>query len=167
MLQALADRPIRFGAYGNPDKIPLHLLREIAHSSKQGWTGYTHNWRECAPGYQKYLMASVDSPEEAKEAQAMGWRTFRVAANASDIAENEFRCPASIEATHARNERAKAQGLPEPQAIHCADCMLCSGTSVAAKNVVIADHGAGSVVGNENRARKAQTLQQLTLLKRD
>jgi hypothetical protein len=72
-------------------------------------------------------MASADTAAEARQATAMGMRYFRVSIGV-DRQPLEVTCPASIEGGR------KAQ---------CSDCMLCAGTSKAARNIVIADHAAG------------------------
>ena len=59
--------------------------------------------------WQELLMASVSTPEEADRAQAEGWRTFRVHAEATP---GEVVCPASEEAG---------------RRTQCDRCRLCSG----------------------------------------
>ena len=105
-------RGLRWGAYGDPAALPLRLLeyfhKPIPHADTwkvrarvDRWTGYTHAWkREEAQGFRPYMMASVDSIDESAQAQAMGWRTFRVE---HDRTLDDFRlgnesiCPASPE----------------------------------------------------------------------
>ena len=70
-------------------------------------------------------MASVDSIEEQIEAQGMGWRTFRVRKAADALMPGEIQCPAS-----------KWGGMKT----NCAKCLLCSGTSLDAKNVSEVEH---------------------------
>lgn len=120
-------RRVRFGAYGDPSKLPLSLLRDIAQAS-DGWTGYTHQWRNpLAKGYAGLLMASVDSIEEQLQAARAGWRTFRVADKGNNWRlRDEISCPASKEAG------AK---------VTCAQCRLCAGMSKAgARSIVIQRH---------------------------
>lgn len=119
----LEGRELRIGTYGDPAAVPSFvwavLLERVA-----GWTGYTHQWRTYVGGA-GYLMASVDSEAERAEAKALGWRTFRVRSAVAPLALGEVVCPASAEAGH------RAQ---------CADCQLCRGASLAAKDVAIVDH---------------------------
>ena len=71
-------------------------------------------------------MASVDNVAEQIEAVAKGWRTFRVATTVNDevmLADNEIICPNVT------------------KGINCADCGLCSGASMNAKNILIPVHG--------------------------
>jgi hypothetical protein len=124
-------RKIRFGAYGEPVLIPLHIFRELALHS-DGWTGYTHQWAN--PEYAKYgayLMASVDSVAEYERARALGWRTFRVRTADGALMEREIVCPASDEANHRTT---------------CADCRLCSGSyaSDPRKDIAIVVHGSAA-----------------------
>lgn len=124
----------RFGAYGDPASAPASLLYAIGSVSER-WTGYTHQWQgmdaDTARQYQYWLMASVDSDQEAKEASARGWRYFRVGANVDDLnSGKEILCPASEEAG---------------KRVSCAECTLCSGTSRGrARSVFIPVHGSGA-----------------------
>ncbi len=121
----ISGRAVRFGTYGEPVLMGENVVRTIATLAKTH-TGYTHQWRKDEYQWAKeFFMASVDSEEEAKEAQAMGWRTFRVRDAKAPIMPGETTCPASKEAGHKTV---------------CAKCSLCSGTQVKAKNIVIINH---------------------------
>ena len=72
-------------------------------------------------------MASADTPAEAKLAQALSYRTFRVSIGVDKLA-GEIACPASAESGKKTT---------------CENCMLCAGQMKAAKNIVIADHALG------------------------
>ena len=127
-------KPLRLGAYGEPTALPFELVRDAVNNA-DGHTGYTNQWRTCDPRFKTLLMASVDSIEEQIEAQAQGWRTFRVRKNSNSdrrlashlrkTLANEISCPASKEAGFRTQ---------------CADCRLCAGTSRDAKNIVINAH---------------------------
>jgi hypothetical protein len=121
----IGDRAIRLGAYGDPAAVPTHVWRDLLVDARR-WTGYTHQWRSCDQSLSQFLMASVDTPQEAREAQAMGWRTFRVRTPVQAVAKNEAICPASTEGGHATT---------------CEQCGLCRGRATVAKNVVIVAHG--------------------------
>lgn len=98
--------PVRIGSYGDPAAVPTRVWAELVRYAKN-WTGYTHMWKpqpcgDCDgrgytlfpcescrqsgydlmgppdPDLKRYCMASVDTPEERAEAQALGWRTFMV-----------------------------------------------------------------------------------------
>ena len=137
----LRGRLIRFGTWGDPAAAPVGLWRMLAGLAK-GRTGYTHQWRRADPGLRPLLMASVDTPEDMAEAQAMGWRTFRVRRPGEPVLPGEIICPASAEAGKRRT---------------CEACKACGGAtaSAAARSVVIIVHGLAWKVARfeETRAR--------------
>lgn len=125
--EIVAGRMVRLGTYGDPAAAPLAVW-EVLVSKAEGWTGYTHQWRKAEAGWQRLVMASADSQNDAKEAWLRGYRTFRVGSSA--MTGREVNCPASAEA----GKRAQ-----------CISCKLCMGsTSKAPKSVQIAPHGAGA-----------------------
>jgi len=126
MRKAGAGRVVRLGSYGDPAAVPAAIWRALV-ANAAAHTGYTHQWRN-APDLADLCMASADSPEEATQAQAQGWRTFRVRAASEAVQSKEFVCPASKEAG---------------QKTDCASCRACGGTSSKAKaSPVIIAHGA-------------------------
>lgn len=133
----LAGRNVRLGAYGDPAAVPLAVWDSILADSARG-TGYTHQWKECDSGFARYCMASADNAQEAQEAQAMGYRTFRVGTPAEKLAQGEFLCPASEQAG---------------KKLNCAACLACGGTSSPNRaSVFIPAHGAaGKVKAFEKR----------------
>lgn len=134
----LAGRNVRLGAYGDPAAVPFHVWEQMLKHAARG-TGYTHQWKTCDSRFARYCMASADNMQEAQEAQAMGYRTFRVGTPAEKVARGEFLCPASKEAG------AK---------INCAACLACGGKSSPNRaSVFIPAHGAKSkVTAFERRA---------------
>lgn len=134
----LAGRHIRMGAYGDPAAIPFHVWNRLLSRAAKG-TGYTHQWRDCDSRFSRHCMASADSAHEAAQAQALGYRTFRVGSKAEALVQGvEVLCPAS-----------KAAG----KRTTCESCLLCGGTNVNAKNVFIPVHGnAGNLKAFEARA---------------
>ena len=142
---------IRAGSYGDPFAVPVEVWEELTGGRRER-LGYTHMWRE-APRLRPWCMASVDTPEEAKEAWALGWRTYRIRLPEEVLYPNEFICPKSAEATRARLERAWARRgdkrtLPVVPPITCNRCLLCDGLrdypggrADARKNPVIMAHG--------------------------
>jgi|688.fasta_scaffold28023_5 hypothetical protein len=125
----LRGRKLRLGTYGDPAAAPVELWALLV-SLSAGHVGYTHQWQSVgfdARAWAPLVMASADTADEARQAQAMGMRYFRVSIGV-DKAPLEVTCPASVEGGR------KAQ---------CSDCMLCAGTSKAARSIVIADHAAG------------------------
>jgi hypothetical protein len=119
---------IRLGAYGDPAALPLNILALLTEGVK--FTGYTHQWTRCDPGYAKFCMASTDTPDETAQAQKLGWRTFRVRTPDSALNPNEVICPASEEGGYRTT---------------CSKCSLCMGTTLKAKHVAIIVHGAKSM----------------------
>jgi hypothetical protein len=127
--QALQGRQLRIGSYGDPAAAPVALWQTLA-SMADGHVGYTHQWQSTdfdRAAWAPLVMASVDSVDEARQAQAMGMRYFRVSIGV-DKAPKEVTCPASIEGGRKTT---------------CDACMLCGGTSKNARSIVIADHAAG------------------------
>lgn len=115
---------LRFGAYGDPLALPIDILVGLKGVIKNN-TSYTHQWKNNTSEAVKLIsMASADTIEEAKEAQSMGWRTFRVTKDENDLMENEIICPNYT------------------TGVQCINCNLCKGTSTKAKNIVIPVHGA-------------------------
>ena len=117
------------GAYGDPVYVPAEVLRWVSFFA-DSWTGYTHQWRN-APQLRPYLMASVDSEAEYREAKAQGWRTFRVRAAGDRLQPREISCPASEESGR------KTQ---------CVRCGLCNGATDndRRKDICIVVHGIGA-----------------------
>ena len=121
---ALKGLKIRFGAYGDPFAIPTEILTALKQVATNN-TSYTHQHENASFELMQISMASVDSISEQKRAVKKGFRTFRVATADSPILENEIICPNVTKGTQ------------------CADCNLCSGASLKAKNIVIPVHGNG------------------------
>jgi hypothetical protein len=121
--------PIRLGSYGDPTAVPLEVWETIIFASGK-YTGYTHNWRKTNSFWKQYLMASVHSISEAKEAQNLGWRTFRIIAPDAPLSDNEVLC---------RNT--------EDDSIQCDRCLLCDGTS-SKPNIADKVHGLNWKVSN-------------------
>lgn len=114
---------VRFGTYGEPSLVSLHLIKRMAEASS-AWTGYTHQHaKPWASNYAKYFMASVHDEAEAIAAGELAYRSF-IATNTGD--EKAVSCPASKEAGFKSN---------------CARCGLCSGTLGKGKtNIKILEH---------------------------
>ena len=127
--KALARKVVRLGTYGDPAAAPVRMWEQITRYAF-GRRGYTHQWDR--PGFDaqawgRLVMASADSIDEAAKANLLGMRVFRVSIGV-DKQPGETICPASAEGGR------KAT---------CAKCSLCSGTSIQARDVVIADHATG------------------------
>lgn len=121
-LAAIRDRyRVRAGAYGDPAACSPEVWASVGV-----WTGYTHQWRaEHAADLRAVMMASADSAEDAREAWANGWRTFRVLQpGEAPIAGREIEC------------------LSDSRGIDCHQCGLCGGMQTSgAKSIAIMVHG--------------------------
>ncbi len=127
--KALAGKIVRLGTYGDPAAAPVQMWNQITRYAI-GRRGYTHQWDRPgfdAPAWAPLVMASADNIDEAARANLLGMRVFRVSIGV-DKQPGETICPASAEA----GRRAT-----------CAKCTLCAGTSIQARDVVIADHASG------------------------
>lgn len=111
---------IRHGAYGDPAALPESITHMLYQRSRIMF-GYTHQWR-TAKHLKTTCLASVHTPEEAAEAQADGWRTFRAAPSNSPFKmdHNETEC------------------LYSTNKLSCIECKLCS--TKRNRNVVIKEH---------------------------
>ena len=120
--ERLSDIPLRIGSAGEPTSVPYGVWKKLLKLTPN-WTGYTHKWRlPKFQNFKEFCMASVHSVEEAEEAWAMGWRTFR-AGGIDEPAKGEIECPNST------------------KGIQCADCALCKGSAIKAKSIYIKGHG--------------------------
>ena len=134
----LAGRKVRLGTYGDPAAAPVAIWQEIT-ADAAGIVGYSHQWQAVHfdhAAWAPLVMASADTIEEAAQANLYGMRVFRVSVGV-DRQAAETTCPASAEG----GRRAT-----------CDTCMLCGGTSKAARDIVIADHA----VGHARRVIKLQ-----------
>ncbi|MEK9917834.1 MAG: hypothetical protein VW496_00435 [Pelagibacteraceae bacterium] len=124
-----AGKRVRLGTYGDPAAVPSYIWESLLTDSL-GHTGYSHQFNIKSSDFRADMfMRSADSLDEAKQAWAMGQRTFRVTTNVRDIVKGkEIICPATAEG----GKRTT-----------CEDCLLCAGTSKQAKSIVVAVHGAG------------------------
>lgn len=125
--QNVEGRMVRLGSYGDPAFVPLAVWDTILEYAG-GHTGYTHQWQDPSKSaYRGIVMASCDSERDLFEAQAMGWRTFRVRAESDPILPVEIVCPASEEAGKRRT---------------CETCRACDGAGTG-RSVTIIAHGKG------------------------
>jgi len=124
--ELFAGLSFRIGSYGDPAAIPAKVWRS-ATSRVNNRTGYTHQWRKrIGAGLKNLCMASADNPADVASASAKGWRTFRVRKHDAPTLKTESICPASKEGG---------------KRVQCDTCGLCQGATIAARNIVIADHG--------------------------
>lgn len=127
-------RSIRVGAYGDPLAVPYTIWRDALEHSN-GWTGYTHSWRERRFWrFRQFIMASCETRADHDLATSRGWRTFST--QQAEFGTDQLECPNS---THG---------------ITCDECKLCSGASSGAKSIYIAPHGSKAVMS----AWRAETI---------
>ena len=127
--RALAGKIVRIGTYGDPAAAPVAMWSQITRYAA-GRRGYTHQWDAAGfdvDSWAPLVMASADTIDQAAKANLLGMRVFRVS-QGIDVQPGEAMCPASAEAGRKST---------------CAKCTLCAGTSIKARDIVIADHAAG------------------------
>lgn len=120
LAELLRDKHVRIGAYGDPGAIKLEFWETILKYCKS--TGYTHAWKYCDEGFNKYCMASCDSPLDVKLATLKGYRCFFVQDIEAIKVVNDIKlayCPAS-----------KEMGKKTT----CFNCMACTGTRFGQKS---------------------------------
>ena len=111
------NRQLRLGGYGDmvaPAEVWQGLVSRAA-----SYVGYTHMAR-IRPDLKGLVQASADSAEDAKELQAMGWKTFRTKLPEEPLLPGEVYCP---------NEKT---------GIQCIQCNACNGKT---HNIAINIHG--------------------------
>jgi len=124
--ELFAGLSFRIGSYGDPAAIPARIWKRATKRVKNR-TGYSHQWnKRIGAGLKNLCMASADSESDVATATARGWRTFRVRKHDAPVLKNESICPASAEGG---------------KRVQCDTCGLCKGATIAARSVVIADHG--------------------------
>lgn len=123
--RALAGARVRLGAYGDPAAVPRGVLEALT-ARAAAWTGYTHQWR-LGFALQDLVMASAESAADVRDAEALGYRCFRIVAPGEPRAPGHMVCPSSTE----RGYR-----------LTCAECSACRGTAGRrSSHVQIAAHG--------------------------
>lgn len=135
-IQAIGhNRAVRLGTYGDPAAVPANIWNALLKSARTH-TGYTHQHNANKPEDYNRLMYSADSVEDAKQAHAKGYRTFRVIPvkewkekTTGSLLKNEILCPASKE-----NDKG----------LSCIECKLCTGSNTKAKSIAIVSHGIGA-----------------------
>jgi len=125
----LTGLKLRIGTYGDGAAAPVKIWQALTQFTS-AHVGYTHQWENAKFDHSAWAplaMASADTIEEAAKANLYGMRVFRVSVGVDKQA-GEAACPASAESGKKTT---------------CENCMLCAGTSKAAKDIVIADHALG------------------------
>jgi hypothetical protein len=107
------DTLLRCGSFGNPSALPYEIWEPLLKRVK-GHTAYDHRWNDpkIDPRFKLFCMASVESEEEIKAAQDLGWRCFYTRKPNAAIPKGFHECGASEE-----------QG----KKLNCARCLSCDG----------------------------------------
>ncbi len=126
---------LRITAYGEATVIPFEVWEKLFKWCKPG-TGYTHRWQVCDTRWQKFLMASIETPAQAYQAWKLGWRTFRAILPEEPLLPGEILC---------KNYTHKW--------VTCEDCLLCNGTRKKAANIADPVHGLGWKLKNYEAVR--------------
>jgi hypothetical protein len=108
--QLLEGQYIRWGAWGDPAAVPLHIYWEV-NQGVRGCLSYTQQWRHLDAEEWSWCMASVVGKEQLEEAAAAGWRTFRTMSSVEGLLPGEVLCPASVS---------------EDYSVTCMRCRLCN-----------------------------------------
>lgn len=116
---------IRLGAWGDPASWPTELTKRLIEGTVMH-TGYTQQWKTCDQELRQYLMASVHSPAQKKQANDMGWSTYRDKKRGHPMLPDEIACP-----------KGELGGYTK----QCYDCGLCCGAQADEFNIVENIHG--------------------------
>jgi hypothetical protein len=108
----------RFGTYGEPTLLPIELMTALSTIVKK-YSGYTHQYMNVSKEYNRFLMSSVHNIFEANISKDLGYRSFLVG---SDKPANFVLCPSS--STIAKDNK-----------LSCANCGLCAGSNIGAKDI--------------------------------
>lgn len=117
VLDLLHAPVLRLGAWGDPAAVPKRIINKLAKACVAS-IGYTHQWKQLDQ-LKGLVMASTSSDVEAREAQAQGWKTYRI--GTARAGKGEIECPSKLKS--------------------CDQCQLCDGSTV---NVFIEPHGVGT-----------------------
>lgn len=132
VLEAIGHRPVRIGAYGDPAAVPVQVWIDLVMAANKRITAYTHGQRtfglDGIEHLRGFCMLSVESLDEAARAWLRGWRTYRVILPGGEVSPEEIVCPY------------------EEVGVTCYDCLLCRGTLVRGKSIVIEAHGGDGVI---------------------
>ena len=115
-------------AAGDPAAVPFEVWEDLLRYGN-GFTGYSHVWK-TKPEFRSHLMASVESRQGKADANALGFRTFRIVPDGEGKQKDEIWCPATPEG-----------GLRTT----CAECQLCNGkknNEDHRRSVAVRAHGA-------------------------
>jgi len=133
---------VRLGAAGEPAALPVRVLKALTKEATS-WTGYTHAWKRF-PSLRRFLMASVETEAEAKEAWTKGWRTFRTTTLDKGAARPSWGVMGSTQ------DRLEIT-CPKVFGKQCFDCGACNGSqdnTDRRASIVIPVHGNMAVMSH-------------------
>jgi len=124
----LTFKQVRVGSYGDPSVIPSKVWDKML-SRTIGNTGYTHQWQRCDTKISTFNMASVDTLKEKRQANKIGYRTFRTRLANEPVESDEVVC---------LSDKIARKGK---KLVPCSLCKMCSGNnSKVNKNITIIIH---------------------------
>lgn len=133
---AVSGRLLRLGAHGDPAALPAAIVRKLAAASR-AVVGYTHAWRrDDVQWLRAFAMASTEDLAGTAQAQAMGWRTYRVRPAGTTPADRPDAHPA-VRSVVTREIECPAMSHGRT----CDQCRLCFGAHPTAPSITIAAHG--------------------------
>lgn len=104
---------VRMGMEGDPAAVPVEVIAPVLDAAG-AWSMYTAAWRTLPDAWRRYAMASCDTPEDAAEAIARGWRPF-----ASSTSPEMDQAYEAAGLTLCNAER--------PTPVTCSSCLRCNG----------------------------------------
>lgn len=107
-------RTVRAAEWGDPAALPIEAWRPLLEVATV--LAYTHAWRRLDPKVWGWCMASCEWPEQAEEAERLGWRVYRTRRPGDPLRPGERMCPAAEEA-------------PGHGRVTCSSCRACDGNS--------------------------------------
>lgn len=116
---------LRSAVWGDAAALPVDvwaMLEALARGQAVDVLGYTHGWRTARHLVGSH-MASVESEEDRRQAEAFGFRTYRVAEPGTVKAPDEIACPMSKERNYV---------LP------CSGCLACGSKGYERKSRSVA-----------------------------
>lgn len=118
---------VRLAEWGDPAAVPLDVWAPLRATATV--LAYTHAWRDLDSAAWGWCMASVSTPEAAAEAEAAGWRAYRVRPPGAPLRSGERQCPAAVEA-------------PAHGRLTCEACRICTGIPArSTRSISLEAHG--------------------------
>ena len=141
VMEILASKPIRLGAYGDP-AADVESSKRLAKIGGRNTLAYTHQWK-LFPELKPFAMASVDNLEDYQLAKSEGWRSYRH----QSLDRLQYHNDGRFIDIHNKEWNGGYQSeILCPNTTHkiqCVDCKLCNGANGRnGKDIVVASIGA-------------------------